>query len=305
MQCGVIVPKISVIMSAYNSEKYVAESIQSILDQTYPDFELIITDDASTDNTFSIISSISDKRIKVIRNENNCGLTANLNSMLSIAKGDYIARIDADDLCVNSRFDEEVRILDQDKEAYLVCSYIEKFGDEVGITKVRTDSEFIRANIMFNNFIPHSTVMFRNDGKYKYNEVYNGSEDYELWERVIGEGNKIVIIPKPLVKYRVHSNQYTHVRNPIRDEQRFFVCCRAFYRLGLELTKCEKELYKRVVINERINSISDIYQLRQIYKRIYEVNRINGVYKPKVLRDVLRQQYITLIKIYLKGRICH
>ncbi|HXK49687.1 MAG TPA: glycosyltransferase family 2 protein, partial [Clostridiales bacterium] len=113
-----ITPAISVIMSVYNSEQYLQESIDSILDQTFNDFEFIITDDCSTDGSFEIIKSYAmlDKRIKYFRNSENIGLTKSLNLMLDIAKGKYIARMDSDDISMPDRFSKQFDFMENNPE---------------------------------------------------------------------------------------------------------------------------------------------------------------------------------------------
>lgn len=294
-------PKISVIMSAYNSEKYIAEAIDSVLNQTYSNFELIITDDASSDKTAGIISEFADPRIKMVKNEKNRGLTANLNSMIAIATGDYIARIDSDDVCRQDRLEKEIHFLERHKDIYMVCSYIRLFGNRSGIQRKRIDWEYIRADLLFENFVPHSTVMFRNDGKFKYNEAFDGVEDYELWERMVGEGEKIAIIPKPLVNYRVHEEQLTQGKNSKTIGMTNQVSRRALQRMDISLSDDESLVLLKAIRLGEIENTKDFLVLRNLYRRIKGKNRESVKYKRSALNAALRRRYHILLKCPLRA----
>ena len=116
-------PSISVILTVYNAEKYVSKSILSILNQTYTDFELLIINDGSTDSSKDIIGGFQDKRIKYIENSNNQGLIKTLNKGLYFAKGEFIARMDADDLCKECRFEKQIDFFRQDNEVDILGTY--------------------------------------------------------------------------------------------------------------------------------------------------------------------------------------
>jgi len=130
-------PRIGVLMPVYNVAPYIKESIQSILDQSFSDFELLIIDDCSTDETFNIIQSFQDTRIKLIRNDVNKGLVYGLNLGLQLLQNDYIARMDGDDLCLPSRFEYQVRFMDENPDVVLCGSqaYWEEIGQDGVIGK--------------------------------------------------------------------------------------------------------------------------------------------------------------------------
>ena len=121
--------KISVVMAVYNGEKYLRSAIDSILSQTYIDFEFIIIDDCSTDNTANILESYTDSRIQIIRNEKNLRLPASLNKGLKIAKGKYIARMDADDIAMPDRFEKQVKYLEAHQEVAVIGGSFQVFNE--------------------------------------------------------------------------------------------------------------------------------------------------------------------------------
>lgn len=199
--------KVSIIMACFNREDYIKDCLDSILSQTFMDFELIIIDDNSTDNTVQIIENYNDNRIILIKNDVRKGLTYNLNYAITIAKGEYIARMDDDDICEKNRLITEVKYLDSHKKVDVVCSQALSFGSKSGLSSyIINNNNFIKSFLLFRNVIIHSSVMFRN--KFKYNEHFVKAQDFELWSRlVISEQCNFAYINKPLLRYRWHSNQ--------------------------------------------------------------------------------------------------
>lgn len=201
-------PRISVIMSAYNSEKYLAEAIESILNQTFKDFEFIIINDGSTDNSLKIIRKYQkkDKRIKIMNNKNNLGLIKSLNKGLKIAKGKYIARMDADDISLPERFETQYGFLEKNNDIFLCGSgaiIIDKNGKEIALEKVPLYSEEIDKRLKKSNCLIHPSIMFRNEKKFFYREKAYYCEDYDLYLQMISQRRKIVNCPLPLLKYRI------------------------------------------------------------------------------------------------------
>lgn len=186
-------PKISVLMAVFNGERYLIEAIDSILGQTFTDFEFIIIDDCSTDNTSIILKSYQDDRIKVFRNEKNIGLTKSLNFGLTVTKGEYIARQDADDVSHPERLQLQFDFLCHNKDVVLLGTQarsINEFGSLSYFPDVKPLSyEAVKYQLFFGNPFIHSTVMFRADIIKSvfggYNESFRLSQDIELWSRII------------------------------------------------------------------------------------------------------------------------
>lgn len=225
-------PKISVIMSVYNSEKYLYDSINSILIQTMNDFEFIILNDASTDNSKKIIESFNDRRIKHINNAHNRGLTKSLNVCIKLAKGEYIARMDADDISLPIRFEKQVKILDGDPSIG-VCSSnaltIDSSGNIISKPWWQKDNLPIEWKILWGNPIAHPSVIIRKEILIKnnllYDETLKTAQDYDLWTKLILL-TKFSIIDSVLLYYRVslnsmyHSNQNLALNNSLISNKR-------------------------------------------------------------------------------------
>ncbi|MCP3428498.1 glycosyltransferase family 2 protein [Opacimonas viscosa] len=183
-------PMISVIMGVYNGSKHIQNAIFSILAQSFKDFELIIINDGSTDDTLSKISAISDPRLIVI-DQNNQGLTRSLNNALKIAKGDYIARQDADDISIYNRFEKQLAAFEEDKELSLVGSSMFISNPNGIFNEIfhypKTDAECKSALIDYNPFIHGAIMMKRSEliDEGGYNENFRYVQDYELWSRLV------------------------------------------------------------------------------------------------------------------------
>ncbi|WP_063650743.1 glycosyltransferase [Aliivibrio fischeri] len=202
--------KVSWVLPVYNAEKYLHKTIDSILRQTFINWELIIINDGSTDNSLEIIKSFKDDRIKVVSRENK-GLSKSLNEGVELALGEYIARIDSDDINEINRLELQVAFLDSNPDYILVASnvsYINEKGVEYRFSTLPSSHRAIKNKLKVDNCIFHPTVLVRKKALIKSggynNEIGCYWEDYHLWLKLIDFG-KFYIIPDYLLKYRVHS----------------------------------------------------------------------------------------------------
>jgi|MDTC01.2.fsa_nt_gb glycosyltransferase involved in cell wall biosynthesis len=206
--------QISVVMGAYNEEATISESIESILSQTYSYWELIIIDDCSTDRTAAVIKRYCDKdhRISIHKNSQNLGLAESLNKGISLAKGPYIARMDADDLSLPNRFEEQVKILDSDPWVMVVGSaayYINRSNTKKKLVRMpEYHRDILRLIFKMSPFI-HPSVMMRREFvslTNGYNPKLRRAQDYDLWlrGRFIGEYYNIQV---PLILYSYQNNK--------------------------------------------------------------------------------------------------
>lgn len=204
---------VSIVLPVYNTEKYIFEAVTSCLNQTYKNIELIIIDNYSTDNTLKIIEQIIDDRIILIKNPKNMGLIYSLNIGFKTARGKYIARMDADDICFLNRIEKQVNYLDNNIELSLIGGgiiFIDPDGKIKGQQRyLLTEHEQIKCDALFRCPLNHPTIMFNrahiqleiNIGLYK--EEYFTAEDYELWARML-EKYKAGNLSSPILYYRRH-----------------------------------------------------------------------------------------------------
>lgn len=185
-------PKVTVLMSVYNGRRYLSQAIESILNQTWHDFEFLIINDGSTDNSREIIKSFDDPRIRLVDNSENIGLVSSLNRGLELAQGELIARQDADDLSYSDRLNKQVRFLERHPEIILLGTSV-KTIDESGRPhpvkwEVPTGLAAIRWHLMFENAFVHTSTMYRRnivrDIFGGYDTTFARAQDYELWSRI-------------------------------------------------------------------------------------------------------------------------
>lgn len=200
-------PKVTVLMPVYNGETYLPEAIQSILNQTFADFEFLIIDDGSTDSSWNILNNFNDSRIRLVKNNQNIGITKTLNKGLQLAKGDYVARMDADDRCFPERLQRQKTFLDENLNFAMVGSWVEVI-DEIGrkIKKINFPlvSYLLRWRLLYTNTFVHSAVMYRKNavlGIGGYFDKYEHAEDYDLWSR-LSTHFEVANIPAVLVSWR-------------------------------------------------------------------------------------------------------
>lgn len=207
-------PKISVVMPVYNSSLYLNESIESVLNQTLDDFEFIIIDDGSTDNSTDVIKSYQDKRINLQKRSHD--YIASLNYGMRLAKGKYIVRMDSDDKMLPIRLQTQFDYMESHPETAVCGSWFQTFGSDENIYQLNTKHEDIICNMLSGNPMCHPSVIMCTDMLYSFfygkgKEVYDRSciyaEDYKLWYDIIKEGGKLANIPAVLLCYRCSEKQ--------------------------------------------------------------------------------------------------
>jgi glycosyltransferase involved in cell wall biosynthesis len=207
-------------MPVYNTAPFLKEAIESILTQTETDFELILINDASTDNSSEVIAQFNDPRIRIINNEKNLGLAVSLNKAIRVATGKYIARMDGDDIALPTRFEEQLKIIKSADRRTVVCStclLIDEHGNKIG--KWKDDSKYsspkeIRKQLPNNNCIVHPSVMVRRDllSEFFYDPEQHESEDYDLWLRMASDDVQFMKIIEPFVLHRIRKHSFTRQR---------------------------------------------------------------------------------------------
>ena len=214
-------PVISVLMPAYNAERYILQSVQSVLGQTFEDFELLVIDDCSADGTAKILSSISDRRLCVLRNERNLGVVGSLNTGMGQARGRYIARMDADDLCLPTRFAKQKSYLDLHPDVVMVGTEMSVLdGGQVRRSRLPPDPDpmMLRWQFYISNPIgaslddvPRRAVRI---ARRLSARGFQCAEDFDFSHRMLRLGS-IAVVPEFLVIYRRHQANLTRTR---RDE---------------------------------------------------------------------------------------
>jgi len=212
-------PLVTVLLSVYNGERFLRESVESILGQTFTDFEFLIVDDASTDSTALILTEYAgrESRIRLVHNPGNLGLTRSLNRGLALAAGKYVARQDADDVSLPERLQRQVEFLEEHEDIAVLGTCLEIIDEEgklLATRRLATESDEIEAELLLkNNALLHTSVAIRKSALLEtggYDERIQFAQDYELWWRVSKKW-KLANLPEVLVKWRESSQRISSV----------------------------------------------------------------------------------------------
>jgi glycosyltransferase involved in cell wall biosynthesis len=224
-------------MPVYNVEKYIKESVESVLNQTFTNFELLIYDDCCTDDTIKIIEQFNDNRITIIKNDENIGLTKSLNKGIKIAKGKYIARTDGDDICMPDRFEKQLKAFEGDSELGICGSWFLNFGDRDGITTYPEFHIDIQIGLLYQSQFCHVSVMIKKavleQNNLTYNENFVTAQDFELWSR-IAHVTKTRNLPEVLMKCRFHSSSISVLKKEQQLRNRDQIIENQIKRIGYE-----------------------------------------------------------------------
>lgn len=239
-------PKISVVLPVYNNAVFLKEAIGSVLQQTFSDFELIIINDGSKDDSESVILSFNDARINYLKNENNKGLIFTLNRGFAVARGKYIARMDADDICDKTRFQKQAGEFEKDPRLVVCGSFIKRFGaEESHVNYMPVSHDDIISSIFFTCPFAHPSVMIRREALAKldvvYREEYKHTEDYDLWSRLVFTGN-CKNIPEYLLNYRVHAAQTSTVHEDLKYKNVMKIQRNVAFHFGIEPNAAESAI---------------------------------------------------------------
>jgi hypothetical protein len=217
--------KVTVLMAVHNGEYYLHEAMESILRQSFCDFEFIIVDDASTDRTRELIFSFNDARVRLIENREKLGQTRSLNRGLEVASGEFVARQDADDISEPERLAKQVAFLETHHELALLGTWYKKVdaaGAALGLREVPCKWLEIRWALMFFCPFVHSSVMLRKTAVLEkvgiYNETFAYAQDYELWSRIAAQ-LPVANLPEYLVRFRMSAGSMTSTYGEVAENE--------------------------------------------------------------------------------------
>ncbi|MFV8806036.1 glycosyltransferase family 2 protein [Aerococcus urinaeequi] len=331
--------KVTVLMPVYNAEKYLRQAVESILNQTYKEFDLLVIDDGSTDNSAFIIKEFNDSRIIYLKNERNLGITKTLNRGLELIESEYIVRMDSDDICKPKRLEEQIFYMDKNKNIAISGTNIIVFSEEKNIidTRVRvsTKPNQVRTELLFHSPLFHPTVIVRNEvikkENFKYSPKFEATEDYGLWQDVARKYD-ISNLEKQLLRYRVHSDSIraNAQQNKLRDDKAHIELYKEmFSKLGVTFTEKQLVIYRKFItynlkfdeneislLSELLIDIKyklpvekyDINYFDKLVSKYYRVNFQLNKKSPKLMmatyyknfNDTFKFNYLDLVKLSIK-----
>lgn len=297
------IPKITVLMPVYNCEPYIEEAVRSILNQTFTDFEFLIIDDFSNDNTVSIIKSIKDSRIILIEKSFNTGLTNSLNLGLNLAKGEYIARMDGDDISLPYRFSKQLNYLDSNPKVIL-CGTNISIIDTDRIIKFPEKNEEIKMAFLNGNCMAHPSVMIRKNSLQEFNLKYDKSkepaEDYDFWVRLLGVG-ELYNFQEVLLNYRVHDFQVSQKREAEQIQTTIDTRLKMLNYLNYSFSAKEYDLLKKVMMFDLGLNSQEIKSFFILKEKMIKADP-NNFFNAKAFNEYLNNLQFHFLKYYFLKR---
>jgi glycosyltransferase involved in cell wall biosynthesis len=310
------IPKVSIVLPVYNAEKFLDENINAILNQSFDDFEFIIINDASTDNSFNMLKEYQkkDKRIILLDNKKNLGCVNTRNKGIKLAKGEYIAAMDPDDVCLKDRFKIQVNYLDKHPEIFLIggsAIVIDEEGNRMGVLEKYDNHKKIEKRLRDFNCMIHPSIMYRNTKEFFYRDKFIISDDYDFILRILSANKKITNVPEFLIKYRINKGSFTFTK---KNPHYFFEKAKEFYKQRIETGKdnydkldIDKVPPKKVDFN-RINSKTRIVvkfqdnQMKNVRKEIKNYYKEYGLDKQIIIYYLLSFVPLNITR-FLRERI--
>jgi glycosyltransferase involved in cell wall biosynthesis len=292
-------PRLTILMPVYNAEKFLRKSITSILNQTFTDFEFIVFNDGSTDNSQEIIKQYadSDNRIKYFSSKRNKGYVYFLNKGLKLSRTEYIARMDGDDISLPRRFEKQVAFMDKHKEIGVCGTFLKTFGYRKSVWPLPKQHDDILAGMLFENMLHHPTVIIRGKMVSDFNELYKAefmpAEDYEYWVRLGFLGVKFANIGEVLYRYRQHKKNVGRIYNVAQKRNSEKVRMILLNNLGIQI-KEEEFLIHNILANGYHADKECIEKAYLWLDKIKKVNREKKIYSESSLEKEIGRRWFKL-----------
>ncbi|MDR0829446.1 MAG: glycosyltransferase [Prevotellaceae bacterium] len=300
-------PLVSVNMPVKNGVKYIKEAIQSVLNQTFNDFELIIVNDGSTDESAEIVRSFSDSRIKILENQTSKGIAFSRNLAIENSLGKYIAIFDCDDIMLPENLQKKVVFLEQNSDFAMVGSSIEKIdknGDFIGKHIYKLPPNLLKTQLFFDNYFAQSAMLIRKDvlTKFYYDKNFSQAEDYLLWSK-ISENHKVANLKELLIKYRIHNQSISNIKQFQMEE--FIKKVFEFQLSKLDIFPTEKELENHFILLKRnreidIKNSELITELKNWTKLLKTQNNKLQIFDNKYFNKNLKRIWRKIYKANMK-----
>jgi glycosyltransferase involved in cell wall biosynthesis len=282
-------PAISVLMSVHNGEMYLREAMDSILGQTFTDFEFVIINDASSDGTANIIRSYADSRIRLVENKRQKGLAASLNAGVAHCRCRYIARMDADDISLPQRLQKQFTYLEDHPEIGVLGSWHQLLDTET-VYRPPSQPEEVKISLLRAPSLSHPTVMLRKEvlQAFPYDEKLSSAQDYELWTRV-ARRFQMANLPEVLLYYRRHERQISSGKQAEQDSIADAIRIRQVNDLIKDTVSSKDEsLHLALMKGKYRMSTEGLRQAEGWFQKIEEANRKEQYYDPETLKLFLR-----------------
>jgi len=305
-------PRVTFLLPTFNAAATIGATIKSILAQTMPDFELLVVDDGSMDGTARIVGEFGDRRIRFEANSIRLRLPRSLNRGLTLARSDYVARIDADDICLPDRAAIQADYLDAHPDIALVGSHVKTFTDDPDsesgeVFSVPLDSATIFVTLLLRNAMAHPSVMLRKSalaaGDLWYDPSVIGAEDYDLWARCAMAKVGLANLPNVLVRYRVHAGQLTQLNTATDQKAAAAVRRRLIEHLGLRPDPATLAIHEAICSDRFMADAPFISAAAEWLKELADANERRGCFNHPALMRLLTGRYVSLGRFARRHRL--
>ncbi len=293
-------PAISIVMAAFDAEEYLAETLRTLLGQTFGDFELIIVDDGSTDRTAEIIANTPDKRIRYLRNPQNSGVAHSANRGLEAANGKYVARADSDDLYAPNRLQAQWDFMEANPQVALSSGDMRYLGNGSGngngAIKLPPDAESIKAALPFYCPIMQPVAIMRNSfihaHSLRYDEALYAASDYDLWFRITHWHDGVCAnIPVTLAQYRVHEKSISTSKALTQQAMACRVRRRHFTDWGLPMNDHYDNLHNLLYLNARPENAELVNAMREWLTLLLRQNEASPRYSALHWQEIVARKF--------------
>lgn len=294
-------PKISVLMPVYNTDPHhLKQAIDSVLNQTFDDFEFIIVNDASTKAHVNyVVQSYTDPRIVYIQNNLNMGISAARNMMLDLAKGEYIAVMDHDDMCLPTRFEKQTHFMDMNRDHVLCGTAYRRFGSlfKKNVIRYPTDSNAIKATLFFKSVVHHPSAMIRKqaiaDHNIRYDETLVSSNDRKLYLDLSMHG-KIHNLHEVLCLYRIHSGMTSKIKRQIIVQDQKRLRAEFLNKMGLSMSVGDEDILDQYIVKgrSRIKDKEILVSIQNILEGMVKSNNKTSYFPPVDFAQVCASYFV-------------
>ena len=298
-------PKVMVLMPVYNGEKYIKDAVDSILSQTYRDFEFLIINDGSTDGSMEVLKTYKDPRIHIVHNEKNLGVILTLNKGIDLAQGEYIARMDCDDISLPERLEKQVSFMDAHPEIAACGTWLETMDTRESILRYPVAPDIIKCRLLFENSMAHPSTIIRThilrEDNLRYDPDYKHAEDYQFWVK-ISRRHLLTNIDEVLYRYRIHDKNVSVVHKGVQLDSANKVRKGQLMDLGIEATEEKLALHSDISMWKSQISEEFLSKAHGWLTEIQKANERSRIYNPQTLQgELARRWYAMCSKAATRG----
>lgn len=299
-------PKVSVVLPVYNVAAHIQQTIESLLRQTFTDFELLVLDDCSTDDTVARVEAIADPRLRLIRNPHNLGRAGTDNAAIEYVQGEYVAKMDGDDICYPERLAKQVAFLDQHPEVNVVGSFMQNFGGDTYLNRYPAAPADARVLTLFTLPTGNPPMMLRaslfKEQGLRYDAKLRQTEDYDFCARYIRQLT-ITTIQEPLVQYRVPVRTQKHAILSERESVSDRVREQLLRTWGIPFTARELHVYNTIAMLERPSGDVTLAEAAAWLQKLVAYNEQQPLFEPAALRRGVGERWFEVCFTHRQPRL--